>query len=93
MVLDPASHVGLLLRPRPYRVVLMDQDVVHRISATNPRSPYQRLSLVWKLIFVPRGTDAVARPSLAREHWGEPWRMPSAHLGEPVTVFPPGPQR
>ena len=52
---DVGSGVGATVRPRPGRVVLMDQDVTHRVSpptrAANGRARY---SLVYKLVFFPR---------------------------------------
>lgn len=33
LVLDSATDTGLCVRPRPGRIVVMDQDVMHRVSA------------------------------------------------------------
>ena len=45
------TEVGLAVRPRRGRAVLMDQDVLHRVSAPSAAAGGQpRYSLVWKLV-------------------------------------------
>lgn len=59
-----------------YRAVLMDQDVLHRLSAPSRLAQGQpRYSLVWKLVFLPLGG---AQPSIARPEWGSPTAFGSA---------------
>lgn len=79
LFLDPATQTGVAVRPAPYRVVLMDQDVCHRISGPSRRAPGPRYSLVWKLVFVPRERGTF--PTLARAPWGPPVRFGSAAPG------------
>jgi hypothetical protein len=55
------SGVGVLVQPRPARAVLMHQDVLHRVSCPSLSARRPRYSLVWKLVFSPRGgSQAVA---------------------------------
>mmetsp|Transcript_11050 Transcript_11050/g.27900 ORF Transcript_11050/g.27900 Transcript_11050/m.27900 type:complete len:344 (+) Transcript_11050:177-1208(+) len=54
LFLDCSEDVGILVRPKPYRAVLMDQDVLHRLSAPSLQAGLPRYSLVWKLAFVPK---------------------------------------
>lgn len=72
-----------------YRVVLMDQDVVHRLSAPSRLSAGRpRYSLVWKLVFLPlagapAGSDAQSSfagssHSISRPEWGPPTAFGSA---------------
>ena len=67
--------VGLCVQPKPGRAVLLDQDVLHRVSAPSPLAKRPRFSLVWKLAFVPRepapGED-VPPESIVRDEWGPP---------------------
>ena len=48
------SGAGAFVRPRPGRMILMDQDVTHRVSAPSALAQRPRYSLVWKLVFFPR---------------------------------------
>lgn len=84
--MDVTSGVGALVTPRPGRVVLMDQDVTHRVSpptrAANGRARY---SFVYKLVFFPRtrggaaGLDAsLWERGIARAEWGPPSPIGSA---------------
>ena len=84
--MDVGSGVGALVCPRPGRVVLMDQDVTHRVSpptrAANGRARY---SLVYKLVFFPRAKGGAAGPDaslwergIARAEWGPPSPIGSA---------------
>ena len=84
--MDVDSGIGATVRPRPGRVVLMDQDVTHRVSpptrAANGRARY---SLVYKLVFFPRTKGGAAGPDaslwergIARAEWGPPSPIGSA---------------
>ncbi len=59
LFLDTSSDTGIVVRPRPGRVVLMDQDILHRLSAPSlaaktPRySERDRLHLLPALIGFP----------------------------------------
>jgi len=69
LFLDDETSTGIFIRPRPYRAVLMDQDVLHRISAPSNLAKMPRYSAVWKLVIVPKpGVTA----SLALPEWGKP---------------------
>ena len=60
-----------------YRAVLMDQDVLHRLSSPSKLaggSP--RYSLVWKLVFLPK--QAAQSCCIARPEWGRPTDIGSA---------------
>ena len=67
---DSPSDTGVWVQPRRGRVVLMEQDVRHRINAPSPLAPAPRYSFVEKLVFVPR--QGAARPTIARPAWGRP---------------------
>ena len=54
LFLDKTSGVGVLVRPRPGRLILMDQDVTHRVSPPSSGARRPRYSLVWKLVFFPK---------------------------------------
>tara|TARA_B110000305_G_scaffold235274_1_gene294652 strand:- start:1823 stop:2938 length:1116 start_codon:yes stop_codon:yes gene_type:complete len=84
---DKDSGVGAMVAPRPGRVVLMDQDVTHRVSPPSRAAGERaRYSLVYKLVFFPRGGiggDANANAELwergiARPEWGVPSPIGSA---------------
>ncbi|KAJ1468226.1 hypothetical protein T484DRAFT_1661647, partial [Baffinella frigidus] len=53
LFLDPGSATGALVRPAPGRLILMDQDVTHRVSAPSPAAGRPRYSMVWKLAVHP----------------------------------------
>lgn len=80
LVLDEAAQVGLSIRPKAGRVVLMDQDCPHRISSPAAAADRPRYSLVWKTVFFPKGLlefapragSAAPLPGLCREEWGPP---------------------
>lgn len=77
LFLDGASDAGVFVRPRPGRAVLMEQDVLHRVSAPGAGADgRRRLSLVWKLAFLPREREGEVR--LARREWGPPAAIGSA---------------
>ena len=81
LFLDGASDAGVFVRPKPGRAVLMEQDVVHRVSAPSPAAGGRhRVSLVWKLAFLPKERGGEVR--LARREWGPPAAIGSAaHVG------------
>ncbi len=84
LFVDPDSGTGVFVQPRPGRVVLMDQDVPHRIGAPSIAAGTQpRFSLVWKLVFWPKqdyaqglATGVLQEMSIAKKQWG-----PAVHLG------------
>lgn len=65
-----SSGTGIFVRPRHGRVVLMDQDVPHRLSPPSSRAGRPRYSLVWKLMFIPR--TSTERCCISRPEWGRP---------------------
>lgn len=69
LFLDTGTDTGVLVRPRGYRAVLMDQDVLHRLSVPSMAAGRPRYSLVWKLVFCARDGKA---PCIARPAWGAP---------------------
>ncbi|CAG9463824.1 unnamed protein product [Pedinophyceae sp. YPF-701] len=76
LALDPDSAAGVMIRPLPYRVVLMDQDVPHRVSAPSPvAGDVPRYSLVWKLVLLPHSTSRLT--TLSRPEWGAPLQLGS----------------
>ena len=99
LFLDPGTGAGLIVQPRPGRVVLMHQDVLHRVSPPSALACRPRYSLVWKLIFVPKArsdsnSQASAMASAAtidrceticRPEWGEPVRFCGAR--RPAVAF------
>ena len=79
LFLDQQSGTGVIVRPQPGRVALMEQDLPHRLSAPSRAAGRPRFSLVRKLALWPReGTEAWARPSVLRAEWGAPQRFGSA---------------
>ena len=87
LFLDPATGTGVFVRPQPGRAVLMDQDLVHRLSQPSRQAGRPRYSLVWKLALMPRpatgrvrlGEAAEAQlGSIARPEWGRPMPFGSA---------------
>ena len=70
LVLDPGTGTGVFIRPGPGRVLLMDQDALHRVSPPSRAAKIPRYSLVFKLCFYPK--DPETRPSLVRTEWGAP---------------------
>ena len=87
LFLDPATGTGVIVRPQPGRCVLMDADLLHRLSPPSRAAGRPRYSLVWKLALVPkplprpRGADCPPPPppcSIARPEWGIPLPFGSA---------------
>ena len=70
-----------------YRAVLMDQDVLHRLSAPSAAAGGRpRYSLVWKLALTPRPGVPAAQTAccIARPEWGRPTAFGSAAKLEEV---------
>ena len=88
LFLDGEAGIGLAVRPRPGRVVLMDQDVAHRICEPSRAAAVPRYSLVLKLVFYPRprAGGAAAAVGVLRPEWGEPLRLGSASRRGPVPL-------
>jgi len=74
LFLDSETSTGVFARPKPGRVVLMEQDVLHRISAPSELAGGRaRLSLVWKLAFIRKAVaEKHVEPCIARPEWGQP---------------------
>mmetsp|Transcript_1816 Transcript_1816/g.4085 ORF Transcript_1816/g.4085 Transcript_1816/m.4085 type:complete len:181 (+) Transcript_1816:416-958(+) len=53
LFLDDTAQCGVFVRPKAGRIVLMDQDMWHRILQSSPAATSPRYSLVWKLVFYP----------------------------------------
>ena len=52
---DPPTNETYQVYPRPGRVVMMDQDITHKVVPPNERAgTIPRYSLVWKLIIHPK---------------------------------------
>ena len=83
LFLDGTTDTGIFVRPKPGRAILMEQDVVHRVNPPSALAGGRlRLSLVWKLAFIPKidknkigGSGQVV---LARKEWGQPTSFGSA---------------
>lgn len=78
LFLDSPTDTGVLVRPKAGRIVLMDQDVVHKINAVSTAAKRPRYSLVWKMIVVNRN-DSSQMPRLTRPQWGRQAAFGSAH--------------
>lgn len=76
LFLDTQTDTGVLVRPRRYRAVLLDQDVTHRLSPPSKVAQRPRYSLVWKLLMLPKTPGATC--SLARPEWAPPTYFGSA---------------
>ena len=74
LFLDSSTDAGVFVRPRAGRAVLMEQDVLHRVSPPSALANGQlRLSLVLKLVFLPNDEAAVGEGGevrLAKREWG-----------------------
>lgn len=83
LFLDPGTGTGVFVRPQPGRVVLMDQDILHRVSTPSQIAGLPRYSFVLKLCFFPKRVDAPQKMTLIREAWGEPCLFGTAagHVG------------
>ncbi|KAL4430009.1 hypothetical protein ABPG77_004379 [Micractinium sp. CCAP 211/92] len=77
LFLDGQTDTGIFVAPRPCRAVLLDQDIMHRVSAPSPAAGGRpRFSLVWKLALLPRRPGQAL--CLARPEWGPPMSFGSA---------------
>jgi len=65
-----------------YRAVLMDQDVLHRLSPPSLAAGQPRHSLVWKLVLLPRQPGQQC--CIARPEWGPPTAFGSSSRAEAV---------
>jgi len=76
--LDPPSGTVLSVPPAPGRVVLLDQDVSHAVSAPEEAAGHSRprYSLALKLVLHPASEEAV--PAIAYTEWGQPACVGSA---------------
>lgn len=77
ILLDEDAQIGVCVRPRAGRLLLMDQDCPHRISSPAVGAPRPRYSLVWKAVFWPRAllglptpVEGIQEPGLCRPEWG-----------------------
>eukprot|EP00879_Flechtneria_rotunda_P012225 GHRR01012767.1.p1 GENE.GHRR01012767.1~~GHRR01012767.1.p1 ORF type:complete len:420 (+),score=129.30 GHRR01012767.1:107-1366(+) len=68
LFLDSMTDTGIFVRPKRYRAVLMDQDIVHRLSTPSASAGRPRYSLVWKVVMWPKQQGAAC--SIARPEWG-----------------------
>lgn len=88
IVSDEDAQVGLSVRPKGGRLLLMDADTPHRISMPSELADRPRYSLVWKAVFFPRSALALSAegqdplPGLCRPEWGAP-----TLLGTTADVF------
>jgi hypothetical protein len=64
LFVDDGSACGVLVAPKPGRVVLMDSDVRHRVQAPKASANKPRYSVVLKLAFLPRSQGST--PSLTK---------------------------
>ncbi|KAL4855298.1 hypothetical protein ACK3TF_004052 [Chlorella vulgaris] len=77
LLLDGQTDGGMFVAPRPCRAVLLDQDILHRVSAPSAAAGNRpRFSLVWKLALLPRHPGQ--QLCLARPEWGPPASIGSA---------------
>jgi len=84
LVLDAGTDTGIFIRPKPGRAVLMNQDVLHRLSPPSLLAgKLPRYSVVWKLVFVPKH-KGVSTNSIARPEWGKPTAFGTASKVEGV---------
>jgi hypothetical protein len=81
LFLDTSTDCGIVVRPKSGRAVLMDQDVIHRVSAPSSRAQRPRYSLVLKLVMMPKEKACC---SLAREEWGLPNSFGSMSRAEAI---------
>lgn len=63
LFLDSATDTGAFVRPKPGRVILLDQDVLHRASAPVLAARRPRYSLVWKLLACAATSPASPAPA------------------------------
>jgi hypothetical protein len=71
LFLDPDSDCGVFVRPKAYRIVLMDQDIMHRLSPPSIHAQRPRYSVAVKLVFMSKGAQQ-KRLTLEKEEFGVP---------------------
>jgi hypothetical protein len=77
--LDTKSDSGVFVRPAQFRTVLVDQDVMYRMSAPSKlANGTPSYSIAWKLLFVPK--DSAMPPSVAKTDWGPSMRLGAANV-------------
>lgn len=77
LAVDGGAGLGVCVRPVKGRLLLIEQDVAHRIVATSGAGG-PRFSLVLKLVFWPKVVQAERPESLLKPAWGAPVRLGSA---------------
>jgi len=83
--LDPPTAGTLHVQPSPGRVVVMDQDVSHKVTApTEAAGGRPRYSLVWKLVLHAKENQAAGTSSFGSE-WGTPTEFGSASRSQTGT--------
>ena len=69
LVLDLDSDTGVFIRPKAGRIVLMHQDILHRLSSPSTWACGRpRFSIVLKLVFIPK--DELTACSISRKEFG-----------------------
>jgi probable phosphoglycerate mutase len=77
LFLDSASDTGIAVRPRPGRLIIMDQDIMHRVNAASPAATHPRYSLVWKLMVLHKSKGVA--PCFLLDSGGPPVAFGSAN--------------
>lgn len=76
LFIDTSLGAGVFVQPRPGRCLLMDQDLLHRLSAPAKKAARPRYSFVLKLaLFEKHPQPGGAGPTLARSEWGGPGQL------------------
>jgi len=79
LVLDSRSDTGVFVVPRPGRILLMEQDLIHRMTPPSSRATgAPRFSVVWKLVFIPKMALRDPKLTICRPEWGRPSSIGSA---------------
>jgi hypothetical protein len=79
LFVDEDTGVGVVIVPKPGRVVFMDADVFHSLKQTRRKVRY---SLVIHTLFTARADAGVMARELARPEWGTP-----AHVGSAARLM------
>ena len=79
LFVDEDTGVGVVIVPKPGRVVFMDADVFHSLKPTRRKVRY---SLVIHTLFNARADAGVMARELARPEWGTP-----AHVGSAARLM------
>lgn len=78
--LDVATDTPVDIIPQPGRIVLMDQDITHKVTAPNQAAGKRpRYSLVWKLILHPKEIHQDMKHLSGMNSWPEPDLVGSAN--------------